>query len=203
MHCLFAHKWVIQTETKRRPDGFHVRSVIPYRRCERCGAVQRGIHDKFWKDIVWEPLRRGTDITSGRVRFFRQPSSPLDQLAHSWGFRRSRLGDRRLSEDTARSSRGFTSMRSGGVVIRCLFVHKWVTNESSNKSVLVYRTCERCGTMQRAFDIFHGDISWETLRERAGVEPEQIEFVRQPSSRLERLAHSLALRRSRMNDGRR
>jgi len=97
--CLFVHKWAIHTETRRDVHGFSVTSVIPYRTCERCGAVQRGIHDKFWRDIVWEPIRKGTDISPGRNRFFRQPSSPLDQLAHSWGFRRSRSGDTKVSED--------------------------------------------------------------------------------------------------------
>ena len=96
--CLFAHKWLIQTETKRRVDGFEVRSVIPYRTCERCGKMERGIQDKFWRDIVWEPLRAGTDITLGKTRFFRQPVSPLAQLAHSLGLRRSRKSDEAGSE---------------------------------------------------------------------------------------------------------
>jgi len=93
--CLFLHKWVIQTETARNIDGFKVISVIPYRICERCGAMRRGIHDRFWRDIVWEPMRAGTDITSGRVRFFRDPSSSLAQLTHSLGISRTRTTDRR------------------------------------------------------------------------------------------------------------
>lgn len=97
--CLFAHKWVIQTRTKRRVDGFYVTSMIPYRTCERCGKMERGIHDKFWRDIVWEPLRQDTDIMTGEARFFRQPSSPIDQLAHSFGLRRSRASDRKASGD--------------------------------------------------------------------------------------------------------
>ena len=97
-HCFFSHSWVIQTETIRNIDGFRVLSVIPYRTCRRCGAMQRGIHDKFWRDIVWEPLRAGTDITSGRARFFRKPSSLLDQLTHSLGVSRTRVTDRPGSE---------------------------------------------------------------------------------------------------------
>ena len=100
--CFFSHKWIIQTETKRRVDGFYVRSVIPYRTCERCGKMERGIHDKFWGDIVWEPLRADTDITLGKERFFRQPVSPVDQLAHSLGLRRSRKSDRTDSEGQPR-----------------------------------------------------------------------------------------------------
>jgi len=96
--CLFTHTWILQTETKRRIDGFSVRSVIPYRTCKRCGKMQRGIHDKFWGDIVWEPLRADTDITLEKARFFRQPMSPIDQLAHSLGLRRSRKSDREGSK---------------------------------------------------------------------------------------------------------
>ena len=55
--------------------------------------MERGIHDKFWGDIVWETLRKDTEITLSKARFFRQPSSPLDQLAHSLGLRRSRQSD--------------------------------------------------------------------------------------------------------------
>lgn len=92
--CLFMHKWVIKTESSARRDGGYTNTVIPYRECERCRMLQRGIFDGFWKDIVWETLREGTDVTSKRERFFRKPSGPLDQLAHSLGLRRSRVGDR-------------------------------------------------------------------------------------------------------------
>lgn len=108
---------------------------------------------------------------------------------------------------------------------RCLFTHKWIRKASNLRSAVPYRTCERCGTMQRGiYDSFWKDISWETirerahstlaqiqvaespsfgwepLRERAYVTPERIRFVRKPSSRLNRLAHSLGLRRSRVSD---
>lgn len=201
--CLLMHKWAIHTETRRDVRGFHVKSVIPYRTCEQCGRMQRGIFDTFWRDIVWEPLRNGTDISPGRDRFFRQPSSPLDQLAHSWGLRRNRAGDRKVSENAPRSSWRFTSMRLSRLMIRCLFAHEWVRQEASGRSLSACRICERCGTMQRAFDIRDGHISWQTIRERADVEPGPIRFVRQHSSRLDQLAHSLGLRRSRMSDGRR
>jgi len=200
--CPFSHRWSIQTVTRRDVHGFYVKSVIPYRICGRCGQMQRGIFDTFWRDIVWEPLRKGTDISPERNRFFRQPSSPFDQLAHSWGLHRSRSGDRKVSENAPRSSRGDMSMGSAGLTMRCMFSHKWMRRESTVRSVVAYRACQRCGAMQRALDLLNGDISWETIRERAGVEHEQIWFARQPSNWRDQLAHSLGLRRSRMSDGR-
>jgi len=108
---------------------------------------------------------------------------------------------------------------------RCLFTHKWVRKASNVRSVLPYRTCERCGMMQRGiYDPSWRDIAWETMRERAYtksmqiqiarqpsspwetiverayITPEQVQIVRKPSSRLDQLTHSLGLRRSRMSD---
>jgi hypothetical protein len=203
--CLFAHKWAIHTESRRDVHGFHMNSVIPYRTCERCGQLQRGIFDTFWRDIVWEPLRKGTDISPGRERFFRRPSSPLDQLTHSWGLRRSRSGDRKVSESAPpSSSRTLASMWPSGLTIRCLFTHEWARKESSGRPSLAYRTCERCGTMQRG--VCNGllqDVTWETMRERAFIAREQARVVRRPTSRLDRIAHSLRLRRTRASDARR
>jgi hypothetical protein len=54
--------------------------------------------------------------------------------------------------------------------------------------------------MQRAFDIFDGDICWETVREREEIDFEQAPFVRQPSSWLDQVAHSLGFRRTRLSD---
>lgn len=86
--------------------------------------------------------------------------------------------------------------------MRCLFRHKWVRKESNIRSVVAYRTCEQCGRVQRGFDIFVGEIYWETIRERDDMDWERIQFVRQSSSPLGKLAHSLGLRRSRMSDRR-
>jgi len=203
--CLFAHKWAIHTESRRDVHRFHMNSVIPYRTCERCGQLQRGIFDTFWRDIVWEPLRKGTDISPGRERFFRRPSSALDQLTHSWGLRRSRSGDRKVSESAPpSSSRTLASMWPSGLTIRCLFTHEWARKESSGRPSLAYRTCERCGTMQRG--VCNGllqDVTWETMRERAFIAREQARVVRRPTSRLDRIAHSLRLRRTRASDARR
>ena len=200
--CLFVHKWNIQTETRQDVHGFSVISVIPYRTCERCGQMERGIFDTFWRDIVWEPLRKGTGMSPGRNRFFRQPSSPLDQLAHSWGLRRSRSGDKKISENAPRASSSLISIGWRGVSIRCLFSHRWIRKEYGVSSVVSYRACARCGTLQRALETLNGDTSWETIRGRTDVEQQQIWFVRQRSSRFDQLAHSLGLRRSRMSDGR-
>ena len=69
------------------------------------------------------------------------------------------------------------------------------------RHVLPYRTCERCGTMQRgAHDTYSGGIAWETMRERTYIKSEQLRIVRRSASRLQQLAHTLGLRRSRRDD---
>ena len=108
---------------------------------------------------------------------------------------------------------------------RCLFAHTWLIKASQLRSAVLSRTCVRCGTIQRGiYDPFWRDIAWETIRERAHstpvqiqvasdvsaswqtvadrayVTPEKIRFARKPSSRLDRWAHSLGLRRSRVSD---
>ena len=113
----------------------------------------------------------------------------------------------------------------GGFVVRCLFAHKWIMKASDLRSPIPYRTCADCGTIQRGiYDPFWRDIEWETIRERAfdmqassdnaaepadpwetsmepaRISPEQIQFVRKPSSRLEQWTHSLRLRRTRATD---
>ena len=202
--CLFVHKWAIHTQSRQDVHGFSVTSVIPYRTCERCGQMQRGIFDTFWRDIVWEPLRRGSDISPGRNRFFRQPTSPLDQLAHAWGLRRSRSGDSNRSKDARRSSWVVTSIWSSGLPIRCLLAHEWVSKQAGGGPFLPYRICARCGTMQRGLrDGLFQDMTWETMRERAILVSEQALVVRRPISRLDRIAHSLRLRRTRASDTRR
>jgi len=104
--------------------------------------------------------------------------------------------------------RGVDELR--GSAMRCLLIHKWVLGKTFNvrsripyvRSVLPYRICERCGSMQRGtYDAYSGDVAWETMRERTYIKSEQIRIVRRTSSRLEQLAHTLGLRRSRMSDG--
>jgi len=87
--------------------------------------------------------------------------------------------------------------------MRCLFMHFWVTSweKSFIRSFVPYRTCKRCGTMQRGVHYsFSSEIAWETMRERTYLRMQQIHIVRQPSSWLDQLTHSLGLRRSRMSD---
>jgi hypothetical protein len=55
--------------------------------------------------------------------------------------------------------------------------------------------------MQRGiYGLSSGAIAWETMRERNYIKAKQIRIVRKPSSRLDQLAHTLGLRRSRMRD---
>jgi len=89
------------------------------------------------------------------------------------------------------------------LIMRCLFSHRWGRSIINVQFSRAYRTCARCGTMQRGvFDRFWDDISWETVRERTYIESQAIRIVREPVSRLGRLAHSFWLRRSRTGDGR-
>jgi hypothetical protein len=97
-----------------------------------------------------------------------------------------------------------------GVIMRCLFTHKWVMRREFDfrsrapdiTFAIPHRTCERCGTMQRGtYDTSFRGISWETMRERVYNISEQCGIIRQSSSRLDQLVHSLGLRRSRMSDG--
>lgn len=89
--------------------------------------------------------------------------------------------------------------------MRCIFAHHWATNVTSvlaeRTSVLAYRQCRRCGTMQRSiYDAVHQDVAWETIREREFIRSQQNQIVRKTSSRLEQWAHTLGLRRSRTSD---
>ena len=78
---------------------------------------------------------------------------------------------------------------------------KVVNVTSRVRAALRYRICERCGTMQRGFDTFEGDIPWETMREHSYLRAQQTSIFRQRPSRLDQLAHTLGLRRSRASDG--
>jgi len=101
LRCLFTHKWAIGTRLNVRSHGTYIRSVLPYRTCERCGTVQRGIYKTLWGDLSWETIRERTYIRSQQVRIVRQPSSRLDQLAHTLGLRRTRMSD--VTETQARA----------------------------------------------------------------------------------------------------
>jgi len=93
--------------------------------------------------------------------------------------------------------------------MRCLFTHKWGNPKAVPvtscvryiRTVLYYRICKRCGTMQRGiYDRFWNYMVWETMRERTYIKSQQLKIVREPSARLDQLAHTLGLRRSRMSD---
>ena len=96
MGCLFAHKWVTTWQKT------FVRSLVPYRRCIRCGVTQWGIHDTLTREVSWEAMRERTYFDFQQARIVRKPSSGLDQLAHTLRLRRTRAGDRVRSADTRR-----------------------------------------------------------------------------------------------------
>jgi len=89
MRCVLTHKWIMG-------ERFDVKSFAPWRKCKRCGIVQRGIYDKKRKDITWETMRERVFSTSKHAQIVRQPSSGLDQLAHTLRLRRSRKSDRAM-----------------------------------------------------------------------------------------------------------
>ncbi len=92
----------------------------------------------------------------------------------------------------------------------CLLSHKWHMEKLFHfaspilhgRSYLYYRTCDRCGAVQRGgiYDILSGGISWETLRKHDQSCWQKIRIVRQRTSQFEQLVHSLNLRRSRISD---
>jgi len=114
--------------------------------------------------------------------------------------------------------RGINALTGEKPVVRCLIGHNWVVAgvfDPEPACFAPWRVCARCGQMQRStFD--HSDsISWETLRERNDITSELIRsairerndvtsklvrIVRQPTSRLDQLAHTFRLRRTRTND---
>lgn len=96
MRCLLSHKWVTSWEKS------FVRSFVPYRRCRRCGIMQRGIYDSLTRDLSWQTVRERTYIAAQQIRIVRRSSSRLDQLAHTLGLRRSRMSDGTVSRDTPR-----------------------------------------------------------------------------------------------------
>ena len=91
----------------------------------------------------------------------------------------------------------------------CWLSHKWTMEKLfrfdspilHGKSDVYYRTCDRCGAVQRGiYDILLGGIFWETLRKHDQSCWQEIRIVRQRTSRFEQLVHSLKLRRSRTSD---
>jgi len=93
--------------------------------------------------------------------------------------------------------------------MRCLLSHKWNMDKLFHlaspilhgKPNLYYRTCDRCGAVQRGiYDILSGGIAWETLRKHDQSCWQQIRIVRQRTSRFKQLVHALNLRRSRISD---
>jgi hypothetical protein len=85
MRCLFAHKWVTMWEKNRR-------SIACFRRCQRCGSLERAILE--YSGIAgWEAIRERSYTKAQQIRVTRQPLHHLDRLAHSFGLRRTRIDD--------------------------------------------------------------------------------------------------------------
>jgi len=96
MRCLLTHKWVMG-------EAFDVKCFSPWRKCKRCGMVQRGTYDKDRKDITWETMRERAYKKVKHGQIVRKPSSEFDQLAHKLGLRRTRMTD--VTKATKRSAR--------------------------------------------------------------------------------------------------
>ena len=93
-------------------------------------------------------------------------------------------------------------LQNGNQIMRCLLKHKWVMGETFDvKSFTPWRKCKRCGTIQLGtYDKVRKDIAWETIRERVYNKSKHARIIRQSSSGLDQLAHTLRLRRTRKSD---
>lgn len=83
-------------------ETFDVQEFSPWRKCRRCGTVQRGIYDADRESITWQTLRERTFDRLKHGDLVRRPLSGFDELAHSLGLRRSRQSDRTAARDEQR-----------------------------------------------------------------------------------------------------
>lgn len=71
-------------------------------------------------------------------------------------------------------------------IVRCLFTHAWVTSEKERfiRPAVSYRTCKRCGILQRAVPCsLSGQVIWQTMRERTSLGSQHLHAVEQQSFR--------------------
>jgi len=87
MRCVFKHKWVLG-------EAFDVQSFSPWRKCERCGMIERGTYDEEREDIIWETIRERVYRKGQHDKIVRQPLSGLARVAHALGLYRTRKGDK-------------------------------------------------------------------------------------------------------------
>jgi len=87
MRCLLKHKWVLG-------EAFDVQSFSPWRKCERCGMIQRGTYDDERKDITWETMRERVYRKGQHDKIVRKPLSGPAQVAHALGLYRTRTSDK-------------------------------------------------------------------------------------------------------------
>jgi len=90
MRCLFPHRWARSV--------INVQRATAYRRCMRCGTMQRGIFKHFWDGISWETIRERSYVDAQNNSIVRRPSSSLEQFGHSLRLRHSRMSDKTESE---------------------------------------------------------------------------------------------------------
>jgi len=106
MRCRLKHRWVVGRTFHVKSRVPYVRQVLPHRTCERCGTMQRGRHDIYSGNIVWETMRERTYIKSQQLQIVRRTSSWLDRWAHTLRLRRSRIHDKARLEKRLALERG-------------------------------------------------------------------------------------------------
>jgi len=93
MLCPFKHKWVSGKEFDFASRAPQITFTIPYRTCERCGRMQRGIYDRHSRNIFWETMRESAYLITKHSRIVRKPLSSPDRLRHSLRLIRTRKTD--------------------------------------------------------------------------------------------------------------
>ena len=114
--------------------------------------------------------------------------------------------------------RGINAFTEENAIVHCLISHNWIVAgmfDPETACFAPWRVCTRCGRMQRSTFDYSDSISWETLRERNDITSalirtamrernditsKLVRIVRQPTSRLDQLAHKFRLRRTRAYD---
>jgi len=154
-----------------------------------------------WNRDVRYPL----GVESGHANQAPTQAEPIVAGPYTWDVPSTKIGTQ-LPFTTATVNDRFWPLPGctwKELIVRCLIAHKWVMGKTAFRYLHAYRTCERCGIMQRSiYDAFWRDTAWETMRERTYIKSYQLRIVRRPSSWLDRLSHTIGLRRTRRGDRR-
>lgn len=89
-----------------------------------------------------------------------------------------------MLESGIRKSQHPVNAVSGQTILRCLFTHAWVPSKGERfmRSAVSYRTCKRCGVLQRAvYCSLSGRVAWETMPERTCLGLQHLHVVNPPS----------------------